>query len=116
MQVLRSAIKLTLCVGEGDKALRFDLYEAKALEKRTELQAVLFRLAEAATHLGSRLDVATKQLHNAKQPATSTVTASFDLDSNSRKKVQKKIPRSAGMSVLNPGSKRRKAAHGVEFD
>ena len=103
----------------GAKALRFGLYHVMAAEQRTELQTILFRLAEGMTDLEIKLDQTTKQLESAQQrktTASSAMPSLFDMDSNKKKTQPKVAPKTAGMSMVNPGSKKRKAAHGVMFD
>ena len=47
--------KVTLTVGTGFPSLSYDLYEAKASEKKTELQTILFRLADKVSELTVQL-------------------------------------------------------------
>ena len=42
--------------------MNFDLYEAKAAQKKEELKTVLFRLAEETSVLQNKLTVATQSL------------------------------------------------------
>ena len=49
------ASKMTLTVGSGLLPLIYDLYEAKASEKKAEMQTVLFRLVDQATELSRQL-------------------------------------------------------------
>ena len=49
------ANKITVTVGLGISSLCYDLYEAKASEKKTELQTILFRLADRVSELTEQL-------------------------------------------------------------
>ena len=112
MQVTQIGVKATLTVGTGAKSQTFDLYEAKANVKKTELQTVLFRLAESATDLETKLEQANKKLETMKQQkAPNLVGGLFDMDK--KKKGQPKAqPKQAGMSTINPSSKKRKGDGG----
>ncbi|XP_046338555.1 uncharacterized protein LOC124119924 [Haliotis rufescens] len=118
LSVSRSGTKVTLTVGTGASAFTFDLYETKAADKRTELQTVLFRLADQATDLDSQLNAANVQITNlkAQKKAGGDRSALFDLGPKKGANPAKAKPKKTGMSVLNPTSRKRKAAKGVEFD
>lgn len=47
--------KVILTVGEGIPSLTYDLREAKAIEKKTELQLILFKLADKVAELTQEL-------------------------------------------------------------
>lgn len=47
--------KVILTVGEGIPSLSYDLSEAKAIEKKTELQLILFKLADKVAELTQEL-------------------------------------------------------------
>ena len=109
--------KVALTVGKGSSALNFDLYEAKAADKKTEMQKILFRLAENATSMESELSKAKHTIDALKAQKGATNTAAFmDLGPKKGANPAKNKPQKVGMSVLNPTSKKRKAAHGVVFD
>ena len=109
--------KVALTVGKGSSVLNFDLYEAKAADKRTEMQKVLFRLAESATSMESDLSKAKQTIDALKAQKGAANTAAFmDLGPKKGANPAKNKPKKTGMSVLNPTSKKRKAAHGVVFD
>ena len=109
--------KVALTVGKGSSILNFDLYEAKAADKRTEMQKVLFRLAESATSMESDLNKAKQTIDALKAQKGAANTAAFmDLGPKKGANPAKNKPKKTGMSVLNPTSKKRKAAHGVVFD
>jgi hypothetical protein len=112
-------VKVSLTVGQGVKALHFDLYECKAIDKKTELQNILFRLAEKSTDLECKLEKAHNTIHNLKAQkggGAGTSAGIFDLGDGKKKKNQPKTaPKQAGMSAINPGSKKRKAARGVQL-
>lgn len=110
--------KLTLTVGKGAAAMDFDLFEAKAAEKKTELQAVLFRLAEQTSVLETKLLAANQSLEKLRAQKTSGggVSSLMDLGTKKVGAQGKAKPRKTGMSVVNPASRKRKAATGVVFD
>lgn len=109
--------KVTLTLGKGSSTVSIDLYEAKAAEKKIEMQNVLFRLAESATKLATDLDKANQTIDTLKtQRGTGQAQAFMDLGPKKGSKAAKTKPAKVGMSVLNPTSKKRKAAHGVVFD
>lgn len=47
--------KVILTVGEGIPSLTYDLSEAKAIEKKIELQLILFKLADKVAELTQEL-------------------------------------------------------------
>ena len=106
----------TLNIGQGPLSMTMKLYEAKAVERKTEIQCLLIGLAELVTDLGTKLEEANKTVENLKQQKAVDGGGIFDLGSI-KKNVQPKIPpKQAGMSAINPGSKKRKVAKGVQFD
>ena len=109
--------KVTLTVGKGTATVNMDLYEAKAADRKTEMQNVLFRLAEASTSLSTELEKANQTIDNLKmQKGVAQNTAFMDLGPKKGVNQAKQKPKKTGMSVLNPTSKKRKAAQGVVFD
>lgn len=55
LSVAQLSNKVTLTVGTGLLALIYDLYETKASEKKVEMQALVFRLADNVTELTEKL-------------------------------------------------------------
>ena len=97
--------------------LTFDLYEAKAIEKKTELSTVLFKLAESVTELQSKLEKANNTIDTLKQSQGSPAKGGGIFEQDMKKKTnQSHVKAAANMSVINPGSKKRKAAQGVQFE
>lgn len=102
-------------MGSGRKQLSFDLFEAKVVEKKIELQNLMFRLADKVTDFEQKLDTANTRLENlqAKGAASSGLVGFGDGRKNAQ---QKGSPiKKTGMSVINPGSRKRKAPKGVQF-
>ena len=108
--------KITLTVGKGPSALSFDLFESKAAERKIEMQDVLFRLANFSTKLQNDLSTANKSIENLRAQKSAAGAAPFmDLGPKKSNPAKSKTTK-AGMSVVNPTSKKRKAATGVVFD
>lgn len=98
--------------------MNLDLYETTAADKKTELQTVLFRLAEQTSTLETKLSAANQSLEKLKAQKTgpSGMNALMDLGAKKIGAQAKAKPRKTGMSVVNPASRKRKAAKGVVFD
>ena len=47
--------EIAITVGTGIPSLCYDLYEAKASERKTELQTIVFRLADRVSQLAEQL-------------------------------------------------------------
>ncbi|XP_041354290.1 uncharacterized protein LOC121372094 [Gigantopelta aegis] len=116
LSVARIGNKITLTVGHEQDALMFDLFEATAAERRTELQSVLFRLADLASSLETKLAAANKTIDTLKSQNAKAGGLHHLMDLGPKKGAVKNKPKKVGMSVLNPTSKKRKAAQGVVFD
>ena len=106
--------RMNLSLGRGSQAVDFDLFEAKAVEKRVELQHILFRLADKTCDLETRLEKAEKTIEGLQQQkgaGGSGLGGLVDLGGDGKKKGPPRAPpKQAGMSVINPGSRKRKAA------
>lgn len=109
--------KITLTVGKKASALTFDLYECKAAEKKTELQDILFKLATSSEKLEEDLAAANKTVEHLKSQTAGGGSGNASLQFGSKRDSHAKPkPKKVGMSVVNPTSKKRKAATGVVFD
>ena len=103
------------CVGNTTeyKLLPID----SADDKSSELQRILFQLADRSACFEAKLKTAQSRVDTLQQkPSGQSV---FDIGFESKKKksqVAKGAPKQVGMSVVNPGSKKRSAPKGVEFD
>jgi hypothetical protein len=117
MQFSLIGVKMTVTIGSGSSALTFELYESNALDKKTELQSVLFRLAEKSTDLENKLEKATNDLNILKKSKGDGPSGIGDLVDFSKggKNTGKMPTKQPGMSVVNPNSKKRKVAKGVDF-
>ncbi|XP_063425749.1 uncharacterized protein LOC134709520 [Mytilus trossulus] len=107
--------RATLSVGKSSVTISFDLFEAKAAEKKVELQNILFRLATTATSLEIDLEKANKTIDTLKAQKSQN-TGLMDFGPKMGTNPAKVKPKKTGMSVVNPTSKKRKAATGVVFD
>lgn len=84
------------------------------------MQAILFHLVDKVTENENNLKSAEKKIEKLEQ-RTGAVNVGknvFDMAADAkRKKTNPKIlPKAPGMSVINPGIKRRTAPKGVQFD
>ncbi|XP_072173245.1 protein PAXX-like [Diadema setosum] len=111
--------KVVLKVGSGSTALTYDLYKATQDECKSDLQKALFHFAQMCGSLEKRLTAKEEELAAVKKQKTNVpdqgnLLPDFELkkDSGNRPKVIKQ----QGLSLVNPSSKKRKAAKGVEFD
>ena len=55
ISVAQKENKIAITVGTGIPSLCYDLYKAKASERKTELQTILFRLADRVSQLTEQL-------------------------------------------------------------
>ncbi|KAL5008747.1 hypothetical protein ScPMuIL_014328 [Solemya velum] len=111
--------KVTLTVGKGSTLSSFDLFEPNSAEKRIELQSIIFKLAELSSLREEKLLAAEqtiKTLKSQKDDNRRGIGALMDLGPKRGANLGKVKPKKTGMSVVNPTSKKRKAAHGVVFD
>ncbi|CAC5405692.1 unnamed protein product [Mytilus coruscus] len=108
--------RATLTVGKSSGTINFDLFEAKAAEKKVELQNILFRLANTATSLEVDLEKANKTIDTLKAQKSQNIGGLMDFGPKVGTNPAKVKPKKTGMSVVNPTSKKRKAATGVVFD
>jgi len=89
--------------------------------RSTELATALFSVAERCTQVEERLAETERTVQSLKRSAASVASAHasvFDMTVDSKKKkTQPRIqPKQAGMSIVNPGTKRRAKAKGVQFE
>ena len=115
LQATVFGVKATLNVGKGSNTLTFDLYKSSACEKKTELQYILFHLANTATNLKASLDKAELQVSSLQQQKASSASGMLDLQGQKKTGINIQL-KQAGMSIINPSSKKRKVARGVNFD
>ncbi|XP_074661705.1 protein PAXX-like [Tubulanus polymorphus] len=117
--ILQVGAKIVLTVGVGSSAFTFDLFEMKAADKKNELKDLLFHyvkkskdLEKNMANLNQRIDCLQQAVAAAKNSGASGM---IDLDNRKGSPVKPK-PKKVGMSVVNPNSRKRKAAGGVAFD
>ncbi|XP_011684244.1 protein PAXX [Strongylocentrotus purpuratus] len=112
--------KVLLTVGSGSNgAISYDLYEARANEKKADLQRALFYFAENCSELEKRLAAKEEELASVKKQrsnATDQGNMLKDFEMKKHTGSQAKMVKQPGLSIVNPSSKKRKAAKGVDFD
>lgn len=109
--------KVIITVGEGIPSLSYDLFEAKAIEKKTELQLILFRLADKVTELTQELKASSDSLERLKAQKEGAPGGLSTFDNHAKKTTQAApVKRKQGHSLINPGSRKLKPAKGVQFD
>lgn len=117
-------LRLKICINEL-VTMDLELPEATVTEKNEELQFVLLRLADRTFDVEKKLLAAEKKIESLESQQRAAAAAInvgknvFDMTSDvKRKKTQgsKVAPKTTGMSVINPGCKKRTKPKGVEFD
>ena len=112
---------ITLNIGLGANVNSFKLDKVPDTERCVLLKRILFRLAEKSTDTQSKLDAANKKIETLEKSKTQDAVRQniFDTAVVGKKRKNQpvaKAPKQPGMSVINPGSKKRTAAKGVEFN
>ncbi|XP_033636998.1 protein PAXX-like [Asterias rubens] len=115
--VTKQPRKICLEVGTGATSLKFDLYEATASERKSDLQSALFWLADTSAETTKKLEKCEEELNTMKKTRGGAGGGPIlpDID-NKKRSGQVKVQKQQGHSIVNPSSKRRKAAQGVQFD
>lgn len=112
-------LHLNLC-GQELSVIDLELPKATEADKKKELPAILFHLADKNIEIENGLNLAVMKIEHLEKRAKSNNAAKnvFDITSDIKRKktTQKAPPKTHGMSVINPGSKRRTAPKGVQFD
>jgi hypothetical protein len=113
--------ELTVSLSLSSDASQSKQYVASKLttsDCQAEMKSLLFSLAEKSVDLEAKCCQSEKMIETLKRNAASGQCNVFDMTSDAKKKkTQPKMqPKQSGMSVLNPGSKKRSKAKGVEFD
>ncbi len=118
IQVSQIGANVKLRIGQPPGNFDLKLYEAKAMEKKVEIQNLLLRLADLTMDLDKKLEKANNTVDTLKQQQGNAGARGgvFDMDAKKKKTQAKVQPKQAGMSVINPGSKKRKVIKGVQFD
>ncbi|XP_071846717.1 protein PAXX-like [Apostichopus japonicus] len=109
--------KVSLEVGSGSSALNYELFEASANQRKKDIRNVLFWLADTTRELQERVQVVEEELRSAKKQKVDGAMTLPDFETTRRRPGgTSKIVKPQGRSIINPTSKKRKAARGVEFD
>lgn len=109
--------RIILTIGKGLSVLIFDLYECKVVEKRIELQDLLFRLVLLFIKFEGEFVVVNKIIENLKFQIVSVSVGVLVMDFGLKREFRVKFMlKKVGMSVINFGSKKRKVVIGIEFD
>ncbi|CAH1791798.1 unnamed protein product [Owenia fusiformis] len=119
IQISQQGFSVSLTIGQGAKSFDFKLYEAKAAEKKLDVQDILFRLAEVSIDLDKKLTQAEKTIDTlrSEQGKNSSKHTGYFADQEKDVVSKTKVrPRQVGMSVINPSSKKRKVAQGMVFE
>jgi len=98
-----------------------ECYGLQKVGDNTSLAASLFSIAKRCAEMEERLAEAERTVESLKRSAASganTPASIFDMSVDSKKKkMQPRLPpKQAGMSIVNPGSRKRAKAKGVEFE
>jgi len=116
----KATITLRLAAKDDKSLINYDMSMLDAAEAQTEVSAVLFLMAQRSLYLEKQLGQAEERIGSLQHAAANSNAHSsvFDISGDAKKKkpAQKAVVKQSGMSVLNPGSRKRTKAHGVEFD
>lgn len=95
-----------------------ELHEAGEVDTTRELKSVLFGLAAKSRDLENKLGKAERVVESLQKVNAVNRPNVFEMTSDSKRKKNqpKAMPKQVGMSVINPGSKKRAKAKGVEFN
>lgn len=121
MTLSESGDKISLSLnGQELTTVDLQLPEATLADKKKELQVILFHLTDKLAETEKSLKAAETKVETLEKKVTKTSAGKsvFDMtaDVKRKKTAQKAPPKAPGMSVINPGSKKRTAPKGVQFD
>jgi len=119
IKLLANGDTVTLTVGSTNE--QYSLKKVTKADRSAELTATLFSVAERCAKVEERVAEAERTMESLKRSAANSASAHvsvFDMTADSKKKkTQPKIqPKQTGMSIVNPGSRKRTQAKGVQFD
>ena len=114
MSVNGDTVSLTM----GTANEQYSLQKVSNANLSAELAASLFSVAERCADVEEKLAEAERTVDSLKRSAASAHISVFDMtvDSKKKKTQPKTQPKQAGMSIVNPGSRKRAQAKGVQFD
>jgi len=121
MTISESGDRINLSLnGQELTTVDLQLPEATLADKKKELQVILFHLADKLTETEKSLKAAETKVEMLEKKLTNTSAGKsvFDMTSDVKRKktAPKAPPKAPGMSVINPGSKKRTSPKGVQFD
>ncbi|XP_065052744.1 uncharacterized protein LOC135681983 isoform X2 [Rhopilema esculentum] len=110
--------RMVLYFGSKPGSISLDLFEAACEQKKFGLQELLFKLADNIKTLERQLSEASQKLKQVEDAnkMESPQSSPFKDSGTKRLKTVPKPRQLKGSSVINPGSKRKKAAQGVLFE
>lgn len=104
-------------MGKGATCMGLDLFETTAADKKSELQKIIFHLADKTSILETKLLTAQQSLEKLRTQKPVAVGMNALMTLSPKKGGQSKAkPPKVGMSVVNPASRKRKIATGVVFE
>jgi hypothetical protein len=121
IQVAEFGCKLKLSFGQGNNLIGVDLFEATAALRKTELQEIIFKMADRISVMEASSEKDQQTIMKLRQSQGSSkdsgVSGMTEYASDSKcGKVKEPATKQPGMSLVNPGMRKRKIAKGVEFD
>lgn len=113
MSVTERSSVATVKIGHGQDALKYFLEKLPARESAEKTKTLVFHLVEKQSKLEEDLTELRKQVKTLKTRDSPKKEQMVNVGLQKQTKAMQAQP---GMSFVNPTSKKRKAARGVQFD